>query len=112
MIPSIVVAEFLCEIEPEKHHAVNEFMHRRFIIPPFDTQAALRFADIWRKRRKEKVIARAEMKADFMITATAMARGANCIYSKDAGLRRFAQDYIEVRALPSVQRQMRIEEAL
>lgn len=50
------------------------------------------------------------MKADFMIAATALARGADCIYSEDIGLRRFAQDYIDVRPLPNVERQMSLED--
>ena len=52
------------------------------------------------------------MKADFMIAATALSRGASCIYSEDAGLRKFAQDYISVKPLPNVEKQMSIEDAI
>lgn len=117
MVPSVVVAEVLCALEPGLHNAVSELMHRRFIVPPFDTKAALHFAKMWRNKKQlkddsEMSISRAEMKADFMITATAFARGANCIYSEDAGLKNFAQDYIDVRSLPNVERQMSIEDVL
>lgn len=117
MVPSVVVAEVLCALEPRLHSAVSELMHHRFIVPPFDTQAALHFAKMWRNKKQIKdasglSISRAEMKADFMITATAIARGANCIYSEDAGLKKFAQDYIDVRLLPNVERQMSIEDVL
>ncbi len=115
MVPSVVVAEVLCALDPGLHNAVSELMHHRFIVPPFDTQAALHFAKMWRDKKQlkddgEMSISRAEMKADFMITATALARGASCIYSEDAGLKKFAQDYIDVRSLPSVERQMSIED--
>jgi predicted nucleic acid-binding protein len=83
------------------------------MIPPFDTQAALHFEKMWRNRKQVKDqngISRAEMKADFMIAATAIARGAECIYSEDAGLKKFAQDYIDVRPLPRIARQMSIED--
>jgi len=102
MVPSVVVAEILCALEPGLH-----------IVPPFDTQAALHFAEMWRNKKQlkdESGISRAEMKADYMITATAIARGAKCIYSQDAGLKKFAQDYIDVRPLPSIERQMSIED--
>lgn len=78
MVPSVVVAELLCALEPKLHSAFSELMHRRFIVPPFDTQAALHFADMWRNKkqiRDESGISRSEMKADFMITATAFTRG-------------------------------------
>lgn len=45
-----------------------------------------------------------------MITAIALARKADCIYSEDPGLKKFAQDYIDVRPLPNVERQMSIED--
>jgi predicted nucleic acid-binding protein len=96
MVPSVVVAEILCSLELGLHSAFSELMHRRFIVPPFDTQAALHFAKIWKNKKQlkdEGGISRAEMKADFMITATALARGAKCIYSQDVGLKKFAQDY-------------------
>jgi predicted nucleic acid-binding protein len=47
-----------------------------------------------------------------MIAATAIARGAKCIYSEDAGLKKFAQDYIDIRPLPSIVGRMFIEDAL
>lgn len=115
MVPSVVVAEILCALDSSLHNAFSEFMHRRFIVPPFDTQAALHFAEMWRNKKQIKDdsrISRAEMKADFMITATAMARGAKCIYSEDVGLKKFAQDYIDIRPLPSIERQMSIEDSL
>ena len=115
MVPSVVVAEVLCALEPRLHNAVSELMHRQFIVPPFDAQAALHFAEMWRNKKRpkdESGISRAEMKADYMITAIAIARGAKCIYSEDTGLKKFAQDYIDVKPLPSVERQMSIEDAL
>lgn len=114
MVPSVVVAEFLCALESRLHSDVSELMHRRFIVSPFDTQAALYFAEMWRNKKQtkdESGISRAEMKADYMITATAIARGAACIYSEDVGLKKFAQDYIDVKPLPSIERQMSIEDA-
>jgi predicted nucleic acid-binding protein len=51
IVPSIVVAEMLCALEPRLHSAVSELMHRRFIVPPFDTQASLHFARIWHDKR-------------------------------------------------------------
>ncbi len=114
IVPSVVVAEILCGLEPDSRNPFVELMHHRFIAPPFDTQAALQFAHIWRNKRQiqgEIGISRAEMKADFMIIATAVVRGAECIYSEDVGLKKFAQDYIDVRPLPNIPpMQMSIED--
>ena len=115
IVPSVVFAEVLCALEPRLHMAVSELMHRQFIVAPFDTQAALHFAEMWRNKKQpqdQSGISRAEMKADYMITAIAIARGAKCIYSKDVGLKKFAQDYIDVKPLPNVEKQMSIEETL
>ena len=43
------------------------------------------------------------MKADYLIMATALAKGADCIYSEDAGLKKFAQGHINVRPLPNIE---------
>jgi predicted nucleic acid-binding protein len=115
MVPSVVVAELLCALEPRLHSAFSDLMYCQFIVPPFDTQAALHFAEIWRNKKQIKEasgISRAEMKADFMITAIALARKADCIYSEDHGLKKFAQDFIDVKSLPTVEKQMSIEDVL
>jgi predicted nucleic acid-binding protein len=117
MVPSVVVAEFLCGVDPELSGAASQLMHDRFIVLPFDTQAALHFAEMWRNKKHLKGeigISRAEIKADLMIIATAVARGAKCIYSEDVGLKNTAQGYIEVKPLPGIATQipMPIEDAL
>jgi predicted nucleic acid-binding protein len=112
MIPSVVVAEVLCALEPSLHNSFNQLITRKFMVMPFDTQAALYFAKLWREKKQIKdtiEISRSEMKADFMIVATALARGADCIYSEDKGLRKFAQDYIKVKPLPSFDKQISIQ---
>lgn len=50
------------------------------------------------------------MKADLMIIATALAKGASCIYSEDSGLKKFAQDYIDGKPLPNIEKQMSLED--
>ncbi len=105
MVPSVVVAELLCALAPELHNSFSEQMHRQFIVPLLDTQAALHFANLWKNRQNQRPltgISRSEMKADFMIISIALARGANCIYSEDSGLRNFAQQYIDVKPLPDL----------
>lgn len=102
MVPSIVVAEVLCALDTRLHVKVAELMHRRFIVSPFDVQSAIQFARIWSNKKKIAEISRQEMKADYMIIATALARQAQCIYSEDRGLKNFAQDYIEIKPLPDL----------
>jgi predicted nucleic acid-binding protein len=100
MVPSIVLAEFLCGVDPILQHEVAEFIRTTFIVPPFDAQAALKFTEMWNnKQNRGQQISRAEMKADYMIIATAVVKGADCIYSEDQGLKRFAQGFINVKPL-------------
>lgn len=110
LIPSIVVGEILSSLTP---NAVNEFttvLHRRFRVVPYDTQAAVIFAMMWRDRKKLLQLnqqlslgaTREEIKADCMIAATAKAKGASCIYSEDAKLAKFAKNHIEVLPLPNL----------
>ncbi|NJL57616.1 PIN domain-containing protein [bacterium] len=109
MIPSIVFAEVICNLDSKLQNELSAVMTRRFIIPPFDTRAALYFAQMWKEawgRRKgldENIrVSREHMKADLMIIATARSNGAYCIYSEDASLKLFACDYIDVKPLPAV----------
>jgi predicted nucleic acid-binding protein len=102
MVPSIVLSEVLCALHMNHHVKVAELMHRRFIVSPFDVQSAIQFARIWSNKKKITEISRHEMKADYMIIATALARKAECIYSEDKGLKNFAQDYIEIKSLPDL----------
>ena len=83
-------------------------MGKTFRIIPFDDLAAKYFAEIWQKNKasrmtaREKGISRAEIKADYMIVATAAAHKAFCIYSNDPHLPMFSEGYVEVRRLPDV----------
>jgi predicted nucleic acid-binding protein len=104
IVPSIVVAELLAGIEPDQRNDFISVMYKRFIIPPFDTQAAMLFSNIWhsKKHAQRGDITRAEMKADYMIVAIAKARGAECIYTEDDGLKKFATGHIDIKPLPIV----------
>ncbi|MEM9214632.1 MAG: PIN domain-containing protein [Cyanobacteria bacterium P01_F01_bin.150] len=110
IVPSIVVAELLCNLPKKIHNDFRQLMQNRFIVSPFDTQAALHFANMWQSRSTNRGgISRSEMKADFMIIAIALAHKAECIYSEDDGLTKFAKDYILVKPLPIVTKQLPIK---
>jgi predicted nucleic acid-binding protein len=116
IVPSVVVAEFLMRIPPEIHTTINNLIQRNFISPPFDLQAAAHFSRIWQARKSQKVLqdlidngkTRQELKADSMIVATALARGASLIYSHDEGLKKFAEGYIRVLEIPDVPEQKQL----
>ncbi len=108
IIPSIVIAELLSGLPPDRHSFFIKVIEKNFSIPPFDLHAAAVYAKIWRnskelrKEEKERGAKREEMKADSMIVAIAKARGAICIYSEDPRLRKFAEGYIEAKSLSDV----------
>lgn len=109
LVPSIVVAELLIKVEPSKHERFIKLMEKRFIVPPFDVQAASYFAQIWQNNKQlrnslmnDGVVTRKELKADSMIVATAVARKAWCIYSMDPHIKKFANGYVEVLDVPEL----------
>lgn len=112
IIPSVVLGELLMGIEDDDHARFLALINQRFRIVPYDAAASVLFARMWKAWRNlnpvpdsEFRITKAEMKADFMIVATARAKGADCIYSEDNKLRRFAEGNILVSGLPAVMQQ-------
>ncbi len=81
-------------------------------IAPYDTAAALIAAQLWIEKNKGsssisddlreglKDPSRIKLKDDCKIVATAIRYKANCIYSEDDGVQKFAQGKIEVRDVP------------
>lgn len=113
MIPSIVLGEFLLGIEVKDHMAVIRQFSRKFMLAPYDAQAAATFANIWDVRKNDLPQlasdpdkTRQMLKADCMIVATAYARNAVCIYSHDPHIKAFAQGFIDVFELPSANTQL------
>lgn len=103
IIPSVVVAELLCILDDDEKNKLLGTLEKHFLIIPFDLHAALHYSQIWRRHhglRAELGVTREQMKADFMIVSTAVARGASCIYSHDGPLRAFAKGHIEIKELP------------
>jgi predicted nucleic acid-binding protein len=115
LVPSVVIGEFLLGIPVTTHPTVLNIMRQTFITAPYDLQAAARFAALWHEReasnliktlRDERQATRAELRADCMIVATALAQQAACIYSHDRTLATFAGDAIPVLELPHEQGQL------
>lgn len=107
IVPSLVIAEILSPEPAQIRAHYLEIIKSSFIIAPFDTRASLKYSEMLFNRKDEvKKIAedtgtsRQKMKIDHMIIATAIVNEANCIYSTDAGLKAFAEGYIDVRDLP------------
>lgn len=110
LIPSIVIAEFLMRIPPEAHATIGNLIQRSFVVAPFDLQASAHFARLWQLHHAvaeaplagADTFTRSALKADCMIVAAAIARGADCIYSYDKGLKKFANGQIEVLPIPDI----------
>ena len=111
LVPAIVVAEFLMPVPPELHAMVINLFNKNFIIAPFDALCASKFSIIWNKNKdgaKELLVGgetKAELKADSLIVATALARKAECIYSYDKWVRTFAKGFVDVKDIPFIPEQ-------
>jgi predicted nucleic acid-binding protein len=111
-IPSVVLGEFLIKIPEDNREAMIQLLSRGFQVVPYDTPAALRFAQIWdthsiasvkKEVSKGATPSRHELKADILILATAIARNVECIYSADRRhMQQFAQGFIVVHDLRSM----------
>jgi predicted nucleic acid-binding protein len=107
IVPSIVLGEFLLGLPVEQHMSTVNFFKKRFIIAPYDAQAASTFANLWKEydpdlKSKTDKPGRTFLKADAMIVAIAIAREADCIYSEDPWLKNFAGINIHVNTISQI----------
>jgi hypothetical protein len=95
IVPTIVVAELLCPIDPKDHGDFVSEIQKRFFCPPFDLAACALSAKLWQFHKeladKEKHTSRPALKADVMIIATAKTAGASTFYSHEARCRKLAE---------------------
>ncbi len=116
LVPSVVVGELLMDTPAEQHQHMISILSKSFVVAPFDLQAAAHFGRIWQIQRSQQIThdlqslgaTRQELKADCMIVATAVARGASCIYSNDVKLQKFALGHIDVYEIPDIPTQMKL----
>lgn len=111
MVPAIVLGEFLCNVEEQHHMEYIHELQKAFLIKPYDMPASLHFAKLFNERQKqikmnganslaENKISKQELKADFMIVATAKSSKADAIYSHDKNLKKFAGNSVKVLEIP------------
>lgn len=112
IIPSVVVGEFIVKVPKENHQKVMSVLEKRFQIAPYDTAAALIAAEIWIDKNKGSIginhelrqglqdTSRIKLKDDCKIVATAVKFKAECIYSEDEGVKKFAEGRIKVCEVP------------
>jgi predicted nucleic acid-binding protein len=116
MVPAVVVAEFLAGVPKPQHVGLLDVLNRRFQVVPFDVRTAAIAAELWRDAAESNPhlrdqireafpgTERAKIKADLMILASALARGADVLYTHDGPLKTAADGRIEVRNLPPPRR--------
>ena len=80
MVSTIVVSEFLMNVDPDLMTLTTDLIEKTFIVVSFDTQSAMMFARIWQEKNKSKIveelkqsgIGRQQLKADCLIVASAV----------------------------------------
>jgi predicted nucleic acid-binding protein len=102
LIPSIVLGEALAALPLEQHAMFIDLIQRTFILAPYDAAASAHYARMWQRRARDTGYTRSETKADYMITAIAVANGCEIIFSNDSGLRRFAAEHIPVLGIEEI----------
>jgi len=99
VVPAVVLAELLARVGRSEQIAFAARMNADpFDVRPFDTLAAVEYARLAAKLPEET---REKSKVDRMIVATALAVKAEAIYSHDPHIKIIANQFIEVRLLPT-----------
>lgn len=121
IVPMPVVAEFLVGADEKDHATILQTFHERFILAPYDALAALATARVRKKnlqsqreaavRQELAEMPRPQIAVDHMIIGIALANRAECIYTHDKPLKRFAEGHIAVREIPlALERQLPLHE--
>lgn len=117
IIPAPIITEILMPVPKENYEKLLRILHNKFRVVPFDEIAAIKCAEIWQNKsndehlkayRKTHQIGKHHMKFDFQIVSIAVTRQAECIYSHDPHLRRFAGDMVSVREMPMLSTQLHL----
>lgn len=118
VIPTLVLSELLVTIPEEKHNEFLSDVCQDYLVAPFDTQAARKFGEIypnWKRIKRAngsltQDMTRQEIKTDYMIIATAISVGCECIYSEDSKFQKFAEESgIRCKNLPSSEKQLNLD---
>jgi predicted nucleic acid-binding protein len=108
IVPSVVVAEYLTPISPEKHDAVIASISGRFLIAPFDVLCASLAAELFqigkplREMGAQAPDCRKCLRADTLIIATAKVKGATVLYCGDTRCRKLATRIMTAQDLPDM----------
>jgi len=118
MIPTIVISELLLPVPLAEHSAFLQVMQGKFIVAPFDILGAQALARVWQDKKGDGTIeqlkldprlTRAQMRADCQIVATALVNRADCIYTYDVNIDKFACGLIRTEKMPEIGVQSQIE---
>ena len=125
LIPSIVVAELLSDVEDEdEREKICDYLSKYFFVLQFDIVTARVFAEIRIKKAKEKQqlkehrnknnVPRCKMKNDWNICAIALSNRCDTIFTNNVDdFQAFAGDLINVKSLDfvdEIMEQRRVEE--
>jgi predicted nucleic acid-binding protein len=118
IVPAIVVGEMLVPIPAKEHNEVLAKFQDNWMIVDYDLKAASLFAQIRYEQNTQRLMkeirrnphaTRRELVADAMIIATAIAHGADKIYTHDNNLISLARDYIVAENFENVPIQMSLD---
>ena len=106
VIPSIVVCEYINIVSPSDRGKVVAAINERFRIEPFDIKDVVTAAELWdfgkAGRKMQQPNARAVLRADALIIATAKNHGATEFYTEDNDLFTMANKIMTAKRLPTM----------
>ncbi len=118
IVPAPVLTEFFHEVEPADKPAALQAFEKRFVVAPFDAQAAAIADELWLKVKEDPhlcpelegpcVVGRIPkrvLKYDVQIVAIALANKVDGLYSSDHHVQTIANGRVSVLDMPEVKEQ-------
>ena len=116
LVPSPVLAEYLCGFEVAAQERQRKVIEHRFRVAPFDAEAAGIFGELGsdskplNRIRAEHNLQRQELKFDLQVIAIAIQSGAEKIVTGDAeAFRKMAKGRIPIELVPDIAEQTKLE---
>ncbi len=107
IIPSVVLCEYLTQVpNGDERDRTAAALSDRFHIAPFDARDAVLAAELWHdgkaSRKMAQPGARACLRSDTFIVATAVTHGAREFYTEDEDCRSMASRHLNAKRLPRI----------
>ena len=119
-VPSLVAGEFLYGFDESDRPKARSILNTHFSVADYNSLSAERAAEVFSELQQDGThdvlqgkenVARQELMTDYHIVGTLLSHDIDLLYCEDEPLTEVANEYLEVREMPSFQRDLDFSEA-